>query len=338
MKIAIVGDVIVDYRRLGHSSRVSPEDPNCKVLSNLTTVTELGGASNVAYWIATQPNVEVQLFGHYGIDETGFHLTTLCRRYGIRLSDLLLRKRGDYHTTNKERICLIDDNHNRFQQLVRCDRDTNCVLGDIEFKLIRNALEAERFDMIIVADYGKGMFGGAEGRRLREWIARSSPSTTIVNSKTPSVWDYAQTDVLICNHQEAFFGWNSIEVDRWHTTPNTRCFVVTEGERGVSCNVLTDSNSILRRILKEPTLADTVLDVTGAGDALTAGFAYEYLRRSQLAKHAMLDESEIRSCINQGQRWAAHCVAQIGCGQPLVLDAFEDRDKRTEEHNVVAAG
>jgi bifunctional ADP-heptose synthase (sugar kinase/adenylyltransferase) len=65
-RILVVGDLMLDVRRYGTSTRTSPEDPRCRVLNLADTVYELGGAGNVARWLAAQPDVEVELLCHCG--------------------------------------------------------------------------------------------------------------------------------------------------------------------------------------------------------------------------------------------------------------------------------
>lgn len=327
-RIAVIGDAMVDYRRSGRASRVSPEDPNCQVLTDLSTEVELGGAANVAYWLAEQRDVQVTLFCHWALDRTGFDLKELCRQHRIELSDLCLRKRGHYWTTRKERFCLMSDERDRLQHLVRCDDDTNCVMSEIEFKLIRNELVNNPFDLVVVADYDKGMFLGDQGTRLAGLLGVGHGSRTIVNSKVPDRWKAFELQALICNEREAYQSWRALEFSSMVHVARSKRIIVTRGERGVVCNLLEEDNSTHQTIYNAPSLADHVIDVTGAGDAFTAGFAYMYLRRPQLAGHA---DSEVKLCINQGQRWAAHCCRQIGCGQPIILAAREGRNSEVKE-------
>lgn len=334
-RIAVIGDAMVDYRRCGSSSRVSPEDPNCQVLSDLATEVELGGAANIAYWLAEQRDVQVMLLCHWALDKTGMDLKELCRQHRIELSDLCLRKRGHFWTTRKERFCLMSAERDRLQHLVRCDDDTNCVMSEIEYKLIRNELVNNLFDLIVVADYDKGMFLGQHGERLAGWIGDCDRAPAIVNSKTPNRWKEFRLRALICNEREAYQSWASLPFGSPVPLARAHRLVVTRGERGVVCNLLEDRNSTVQSIWNAPSQADHVIDVTGAGDAFTAGFAYEYLRRPQLAGHAELTDSEVKRCIDQGQRWAAHCCRQIGCGQPIILAACEGRDNEVKEGNDV---
>jgi bifunctional ADP-heptose synthase (sugar kinase/adenylyltransferase) len=330
-RIAVIGDAMVDYRRYSFTSRQSPEDPDCCVLSNLTTEIELGGAANVARWLAKQQDVEVTLYSHWAYDATGKDLVDLCDRHDIFLSGCCLRHREQSNTTRKERICLKSDQEACFTQIVRCDEDTNSELNTEERQRLQELFLKQSFDLVVVADYDKGMFQGREGQRLIRWISTLYPGLrVVVNSKVPQRWEDACLEAFICNHKEADVHWQEVvENDRWPLF-RSRCRVVTQGSGGVYCNLSMEPESTVRRMLHEPTLADNVIDVTGAGDAFTAGFAYSVLRRPQLAGHAGSKEQEVKQWIHEGQRWAAHCCAQIGCGTPLQAAGLAVPDPITE--------
>jgi bifunctional ADP-heptose synthase (sugar kinase/adenylyltransferase) len=330
-RIAVIGDAMVDYRRYSFTSRQSPEDPDCYVLSNLTTEIELGGAANVARWLAAQEDISVALFCHWTTDATGVDLSCLCAENNITLSWKCLRGLSQSRTTRKERICLASESGGFVRQLVRCDEDTNCVLDEQECESLREVLCQGIFDLVVVADYDKGMFQGREGQRLINWMGTLYSSLpTIVNSKVPHRWEDAAVEAFICNHQEADAHWREVvENDRWPLF-RSRCRVVTHGPGGVYCNLLVEPESTQRTMLHEPSLADNVIDVTGAGDSFTAGFAYSVLRRPQLAGHAGSKEQEVKQWIHEGQRWAAHCCAQIGCGTPLQAAALAVPEATTE--------
>lgn len=323
-RVAVIGDAMIDYRRSSSTSRPSPEDPDCRILSNLSTEIELGGAANVARWLAAQQGVEVHLYCHWADDEAGDDLNYLCGEAGVRLSKDCFRGDCGAKTTRKERVCVSAGRDGTFTQIVRCDEDTASVVTEEEFTRLRSQLADRRFDLVVVVDYDKGMFRGSVGDRLIRCLG-VWPPRTVVNSKCTERWRFALLDTLICNRQEAFTDSKNLSVG---AVASLRCrqMVVTLGPRGVFCNLSMEPESTERRILHAPTLADKVIDVTGAGDAFTAGFAHSILRRSQLAGHAGSREQEVKEWLHQGQRWAAHCCAQIGCGEPLRAAAVATPD------------
>lgn len=325
-RILVIGDAMVDYRRCGRSDRMSPEDPGCHVVTDIETKIELGGAANVAYWLAAQPDLQVTLVCHWAADEAGVDLMNLCRGSGIDLSELCLRPCGSGRTTRKERICVNHPSSIRFQQLVRCDEDTDSKLNEFERKGIENRLDRDPFDLIVVADYQKGMFTGMEGTFIRCWLGAEGP--IIVNSKRPVDWAYLPLSALIFNRSEGNTSWPGLTLRKVVKQEYVRAqrLIMTKGSEGVACNLWEEGDSIEGTIWSTPSLADHVLDVTGAGDAFTAGFAAQFLRRPQMAGHASLTDSEVKACIHEGQRWAAHCCRQIGCGTPLVSSGLAVHD------------
>ena len=323
-KIAVIGDAMVDLRRWGPSSRTSPEDPNCRVIDIIGEQWELGGAANVARWLALgQQQYEVHLIASFAFDDTGRRLQRLCQDANIWLDTRWMRKDGNYRTTLKERLCVINPETAKISQFVRCDSDTNIKLAAHERdSLIKHMVEDDPFDFYVIADYGKGIFTSPYVRSLLTWIDHfACRRLVVVNSKSPDRWADVGTTALICNEKE----FETLKTptgrtdNHLHAGVDTDYLVVTMSERGV--RLLHEPNGEFETVHAE-TQASTVLDVTGAGDAFTAGFAYEMFRQSGTQPHM-----GARSWLDRGSEWAAQCCRQIGCGRPLT-----GRDK--EEINV----
>jgi bifunctional ADP-heptose synthase (sugar kinase/adenylyltransferase) len=274
MKICVIGDAICDLRRWGPSSRTSPEDPNCRVIDMVGEHWELGGAANVARWLAEgQKEYEVHLICQYAFDNVGRQLERLCRESGIHLSKYLMRLQSQYHTTVKERICVIDPATGRIGQHVRCDRDTNMAMTPHDRDgLLAYLTESDPFDLYVVADYNKGVFTGVHAPKFLRRLGHLAGSKhLIVNSKTPGRWAETPMTALICNQKES----ESLKIEgprtdnALHGAVEADHLVITMSENGV--RLLHDPNGDFE-VVRADTKAGTVLDVTGAGDAFMAGF------------------------------------------------------------------
>lgn len=304
MRVLVIGDLILDIERLGRSSRKSPEDPHCLVLYGVKERASLGGAANVALWLASQPELSVTLMGHYAYDSVGTTLIELCRKYRIELSPHLRRFDGGYCTTVKERVCLQGEEGQKLRQLARIDRETPLPLTDLDYKNITEAIERNNYDLILAVDYAKGAFLGIWGEKLQDYLGDLKNSLTVVNSKVPGDWTTIPVDVLICNAQEGSNLWGSN--DSGYPPIEASSLVITRSESGVCAYTR-------QRTYSCETLAEEVVDVTGAGDAFTAGFAARLL---ELNSKNGCERDRLLECLEQGQLWAANCLKQPGCGKP----------------------
>jgi sugar/nucleoside kinase (ribokinase family) len=123
----------------------------------------------------------------------------------------------------------------------------------------------------------------------------------IVNSKFPESWADFGADVFVSNHKEWGNGLAGFQA---------RYIVTTQGAAGASIlnphGAGVDQNSY----------AEEVRDVTGAGDAFLAGVA-EFVVSWEMRRTFTLEgRSMMMNFLEAGQRAAAHCVKQYGCGQP----------------------
>lgn len=316
--VLVVGDVMLDVRRYGTSTRTSPEDPRCRVLNLENTVQELGGAGNVARWLAAQPDMDVEFMCRIGTDQAGRDVHRLCGNAGIRLVPAICEQ-----TTLKERICLINEKGTQIEQMVRVDQDSQDNLSKHNLDYLRRIIRITEYDAIVVADYGKGVFDGEFGGMLRNEIG-TEKSVTIVNAKDPSRWSDRWVKYLICNAQEALKTWGPLTDYEVVQKSLAHYFVRTQGENGVSMKSRNGSGWWCL------TMAEEVVDVTGAGDAFTAGFAHS------LVTQGWLHPDNQMQALRRGSLWAAHCCAQIGCGHPFVqsseLEEYNGTDARVGSH------
>ena len=159
LKVAVVGDVMLDTYWWGNVDRISPEAP-VPVVAVTKKEHRIGGAGNVALNIASL-GAGVSMISVLGKDDDGEQLTTLLQQNNINTKYLVHSEHRI--TTNKIRII------SRNQQMMRLDAEiSDDMISDDEERLIyafENYMAAEEPDVIILEDYNKGV--------LTEYVIKS---------------------------------------------------------------------------------------------------------------------------------------------------------------------
>ena len=264
VRIAIVGDVMLDRYLLGDVERISPEAPvPVLFLENERDVA--GGAANVAANILAL-GATARLVGAVGDDTTGEALRQTLAGLGIP-GDGLIAVPGR-PTTSKTRILA------RGQQIVRIDREVTNPLPDQYRDAIlaaANRMLADS-DVLILSDYDKGVLDGA---LIRELIQ------TAVKRKLPVVADPKPRQLLACRGATLLTP-NRRELEaatRSHFTEEDSDFEATRERLGVAHLLVTLGAegmalaSAGQPIRRAPSIAREVFDVSGAGDTVTAWMA-----------------------------------------------------------------
>lgn len=292
----VVGDSILDRLRIGRVTRQSPEAPDCPVVKLEEERWELGGAANVARWLAAVEGLKVTYFGQWPLSDRDL-IEKTCLDAKVYLNPALCPNSG--LLTTKERLIVRDGDRPR--HLVRVDSDTTMKVSEAE---VAEALRRLRgggspIDAVVVADYDKGVFHGDAGRQLAlglSEVAGERGVPLIVNSKVVDRWRDVPVSCLICNRNE-FASYTG-------RIPAAAVLIVTQGAGGV--DVLSPT-ALTPTIINYPSLAERIVDVTGAGDAFLTGLTYEWLRSG-----FYLDR-----LVETGQRWARACCEQVGVGVPI---------------------
>lgn len=151
LKVAIVGDVMLDTYWWGKVDRISPEAPVPVVALDRKEL-RIGGAANVALNTISL-GASTTIFSVLGDDEDGRTLQQLMSSHAIDTSYLVFAK--DRITTNKTRII------SRNQQMMRLDAEVTDELGsDIEQMLLdkfKAFVANEKPQVVILEDYNKGV-------------------------------------------------------------------------------------------------------------------------------------------------------------------------------------
>ncbi|GBD03983.1 D-beta-D-heptose 7-phosphate kinase [bacterium HR19] len=258
LKIAVLGDVMLDSYLIGDTKRISPEAP-VPVIEISKNYNKLGGAANTALNIKRLGNCKVKLFSIAGKDNEGKILKQLLENEKIEHFILEDESRP---TTLKTRIIA------RGQQILRIDNEKTSPISDKLSDQILKEIKKEKFDIIVFSDYAKGFFTEKTSLAKEE-------GKTICDPKPQNVELFKGVYILLPNISEAYEIKKIIEGGKEETLFQLAMkikeklkiekLVITQGEEGMT--VFSGRNFHVKAFAKD------VFDVTGAGDTVTAMFS-----------------------------------------------------------------
>lgn len=277
VRVAVIGDLIVDEFIYGDIARVSREAP-VLILNYDSTEIVPGGAGNAASNVAALGG-SASAVGVLGRDTTGDRLVEALRaRVDVRG---IVRPRG-FRTPTKTRI-LAGGIHSAKQQVVRIDRSSGPALSGAEERAVAARLltAASRSDALLVSDYGSGIVTPALVRRARATLRhrvgrpfRVAGPPVLVDSRY-ALLQYRGMTTCTPNESEVeqLFGIRIGENTRvlekagraLLEQTRSEAVLVTRGSRGMA---------LFER--EVPTVhipiagSDQIADVTGAGDTVIA--------------------------------------------------------------------
>ena len=266
LRIAVIGDLMVDRYIFGSVSRISPEAP--VPVNQVKKMKEvLGGAANVA---ANLANLDTHVFiaGVVGQDNHGDLLQDLLDSNGIDYSGVVISK--ERSTITKMRI--LGDR----QQMMRLDFETVRNVDLQEERLLISWLTTlcqNGLDGIVISDYGKGVCTGTLLGQVFD-LANRYQIPTIVDPKGTQWEKYDGATYITPNVKELSerVGY-SIKNDDENivaaakevlATNNLQHIIVTRSEKGISV-IAKDG-----QIWHNPATQQEVFDVSGAGDTVVA--------------------------------------------------------------------
>jgi rfaE bifunctional protein kinase chain/domain len=269
-RVLIVGDVMLDRYWFGDVERISPEAPVPVVL--VRKVEERpGGAANVARNIDALGGQAI-LLSVIGDDEAGASLQALLEAGGVRAS---LHRDPQLSTTVKLRVI------GQQQQLLRIDFERAPGHEVLAAKLDEFERLVDEADAVVLSDYGKG--GLAHVARMIE-VARAHGKPVLVDPKGSDYARYRGATVLTPNRgefREVAGRWTD-EADFARRAQKLRAdlaldaLIVTRSEDGMSLFTASETR-------REPTRAQEVFDVSGAGDTVIAALALMVAAGADLA-------------------------------------------------------
>ncbi len=256
-KVLVVGDVMLDRYWFGDVNRISPEAP-VPVAKIGKTEHRAGGAANVARNIAALGG-QVSLLSVVGNDEAADLLAELLKQDGI--GDYLHRS-SHAPTTLKLRVL------SRNQQLIRLDFEEKPDSGSLNSVYQMYGKLVGQFDAVILSDYGKGVLNEVQ---VLIASARAIGKPVLIDPKGADFSKYEGATLLTPNRaelREAVGGWSSEQgltdkAQALREELDLDALLLTRSEEGMS--LYRDGE-----INHQPTRAQEVYDVSGAGDTVIA--------------------------------------------------------------------
>ncbi|MDB4952003.1 MAG: hypothetical protein JWM27_4652 [Gemmatimonadetes bacterium] len=261
VRVAVVGDLMLDVYLVGAVSRISPEAP-VPVVHVSEERFALGGAANVAANVVAL-GAACDLIGCVGADASADRIRRELEALGVQAR---LSERPERPTTTKTRVVA------RHQQVVRFDHESEDDLPDDccdeLCALVRASVAASQ--ALVLEDYNKGVLVPKVIRAAID-AAVEAGIPTVVDPKFRHFFDYRGATVFKPNAVELGNAVGSRirpDDDAWleeaRTTVGATHLLLTLGEDGMA---LRSDDGTSYRI---PTVAREVYDVSGAGDTVTA--------------------------------------------------------------------
>lgn len=259
VKMAVVGDLMLDDYIIGTVDRISPEAP-VPVVSVKEERFVLGGAGNVINNLATL-GVKTYCYGVIGDDTDGDRLKKSLKLLGVNTEGVV--RSEDRPTIVKRRV--LGGN----QQLLRIDWEDPTNINEILEDAILDNLKAniENIDAIILSDYDKGVLTERVAKEVIK-LARKYGKIITVDPKPSNVLNYIKASSMTPNRKEAYECANlpkktdiDIVGDKIRKELQLDNLLLTRSEEGVS--IYEEG-----KITNIPTFAKEVYDVTGAGDTV----------------------------------------------------------------------
>src|SRR5215831_11013690 len=284
LRVAVIGDVMLDTYWWGRVDRISPEAP-VPVVAIDKKEQRIGGAGNVALNTVSL-GAETTLFSIVGDDADAEILLGLLQNEHIDTKYII--KSTERITTNKVRII------SRNQQMLRLDTEiTNYISNEDEGALFKNfAAFVKRYQpaLVIFEDYNKGILTESLINKLISFCKENNIVTT-VDPKRKNFFSFKNVDIFKPNLKEVKDGLNMLidEVNEetlknihaeLHKILQHRISLITLSEKGVYIQKGNYAKII-------PTHMRNVADVSGAGDTViaVASLVYAITKDITLAGH-----------------------------------------------------
>ncbi len=275
-KILVVGDLMIDHYLWGSCNRISPEAP-VQVVDIKKETTVLGGAGNVVNNLRAL-GADVMVMSVIGDDEVASELSLMLDNLGVQRFLILDENR---QTTKKSRIIA------SHQQVVRYDRESKQGIDEVCERAINLKIfeTIHEYDLVILSDYGKGVLSESLVHKII-FAASGASIKVLVDPKGEDYSKYRGAYLLTPNKTEAKLATGVDIVDdesllealkKLRDSASLEIPMITLSEDGIA---ILDGE----KIIKKPTVAREVYDVTGAGDTVIASLGYSLAKNETIEK------------------------------------------------------
>lgn len=275
IKVAVLGDVMLDTYFWGEVERISPEAPVPIVLVKKEEY-RLGGAANVAFNLAAL-GAQAYVFSVVGQDSNADSLFRIMADKQIEHGHIL--QTATRPTTSKTRIMA------RNQQVMRLDNEVlEDLSAELETRLLNNLeafFKAQRPELLILEDYNKGVLTpNVIGKAIQ--LANEYNVLTAVDPKQQNFFLYQNVTIFKPNLKEikaALSINNLITIDleslaamhaQLFSRLNHEYSLFTLSEKGVFYQQTDRPPNLL------PAKIRNIADVSGAGDTVIAVISLVY--------------------------------------------------------------
>ncbi len=267
LKVAVIGDVMLDTYWWGKVDRISPEAP-VPVVAVSKREQRIGGAGNVALNIQSL-NAGVSILSVLGKDDDGEQLIKLLQQNNIGTKYLVQSEHRI--TSNKIRII------SRNQQMMRLDAElTNDLTKEDEDRLLyafENYIAAEKPDVVVMEDYNKGVLTeNVIGKIIG--LCKQNNIITAVDPKRRNFFAYKGVDIFKPNLKEVKEGLNLLTDDvNLNVLKDIHILLEEKLQHKISFITLSEKGVFFgedKNAAVIPTHIRNVADVSGAGDTVIA--------------------------------------------------------------------
>lgn len=280
LKVAVVGDVMLDTYWWGSVDRISPEGP-VPVVAVTKKEQRMGGAANVALNIKAL-DAHVTVISVLGKDDEGKQLKKILEDNDIDTNFLLFSH--SRITTNKIRII------GRNQQMMRLDAehsdDLNSKDSDELIEQIEKCIAEVKPDVIILQDYNKGVLTGTVIKKIIA-LCKTHNIISAVDPKRKNFFAFKDVTLFKPNLKEVKESLHILSdvadvkgLSAIHHQLKEKLYhqisLVTLSEKGIFYQHEKEANII-------PSHLRNIADVSGAGDTVIAVASLIYAATKNVA-------------------------------------------------------